>query len=65
MTRCLDVGERDVQGTEVALERLQGVDGVPAAVDQQVAVICADQVRVDVAEWRIAEWQRQAVDAWQ
>ena len=49
----------------MALERLQRVDRIPAAVDQQVTVVRPHQIRVDVAERTVAQRQRQSPDAGQ
>jgi hypothetical protein len=59
------VAEADVEGAQVPFQGAQAVRGVPAAVDQQVAIVGADQVRVDVVERAIGQRQRQAPHTWQ
>ncbi len=49
----------NVKRAQMALERAQRVGGVPAAIDQHVAVVRAHQVRVDVPQRAITERQRQ------
>ena len=59
------VGQADVERPQVALQGVQGVGGIPAAVDQQIAVVRAHQVRVDVAQRAVLQRQRQAPHAGQ
>jgi hypothetical protein len=49
------VGHADVQGAQVTFESAQRVGGIPTTVDQQVAVVSPNEIRVDVPERAVFE----------
>jgi hypothetical protein len=46
----------------MTFERVERVGGVPAAVHEQIAVVGADEIAVDVPERAIAQRQWQSPD---
>ena len=60
-----NVWQANIEHTQVPFEGAQRVGCVPAAIDQQVAIVGAHQVRVDVAERAITQRQGKAPDPWQ
>ena len=49
----------------MALEGAQRIGGVPAAVDEQIAIVGAHEIGVDVSKRAVSQRQREAPDAGQ
>jgi hypothetical protein len=52
------IRQPNIKRAKVALERVQRVCRVPAAVDQQIAIVRADEIGVDMTQWAVVqrEW---------